>query len=423
MEDAIIRKRKFSLKGDKAIWIIVLLLCLISILAVYSSSSALAYREGKSMAYYLFKQSRFVILGLSALMACYIVHPNFYKRIAQPAFLITCGLLFLTIFIGKEINGATRWLEIGPLSFQPSELAKITIVLYLAKVIEAYDLSDFKTYAIRVLIPIGVMLALIMVGSVSVTIVLGILSLSILIIAGIKWSHIWKTALIAVAAMLAFIGINSAFHIFPRFETAVSRVVTFVSADEKDESRLTEAEKQRNRDKTFQADMAKKAVSEGKLFGKGPGNSNLKNMLPHAYSDFIYAIIIEEGGLIFGAIPVLMLYIWFYFRCFSVAKKCRMPFSALTVAGLGLMITLQAILHMFVNLGITPVTGHTLPMISLGGTSYIILSCAFGIILSISRVTEKQNLVEGEQDFLNVEYKEENRERLPGRQEGMTITQ
>lgn len=402
-ETSATQKKKYNFfNGDVIIWVVVGLLFLISILAVFSASSALAYREGKSIFTYLFRHAGFVAFGMISLWGCYIIPIKWYKILSQPAFILTCILLIATIFFGKNINGANRWLQLGPLTFQPSELAKITIVLFLAKSIEKYDLTSFKEYFLRIVIPVGIMLVSILVGSVSVTLVLGFLSFAILLIAGIKWSHLMKTIGIAIIALVAFIGINSVTNIFPRFNTATSRLTTFFTDGENQEEEMTREEIQRQADKTFQEDMAEIAVSNGKFLGKGPGNSDLRNILPHSYSDFIYAIIIEEYGL-FGGTVVLLLYLTLFFRCLILAKRCSRIFSAITVAGLGLMITLQAMLHIYVNLGLAPVTGHTLPLISLGGTSYVILSGAFGIILAISRTLDSKKTNPDQQDYVTIE--------------------
>ena len=150
---------------------------------------------------------------------------------------------------------------------------------------------------------------------------------------------------------------------------------------------MSAEEKQKKADETFQADMAKIAISSANILGKGPGKSTQRYVLPHPYSDFIYTIIIEEYGLLGGTF-VLMLYLWLFYRCIILVRNCSRIFTAITVGGIGLMITTQAGLHILVNVGILPVTGHTLPLISLGGTSFVIFSCAFGIILSVSRTID-----------------------------------
>ena len=375
------------LNGDKVIWTVVFLLSLISIALIYSSSSSLAYKEKTTNFAFLIKQIQFVGMGLVALYICYKIPLGWYRGLANIALLVSVVLLALTPIIGQEINGARRWINIGGLTFQPTEMAKIAIVLYLARALEICKLQTFKEFLIRIIIPVGVTCVLILIGSVSAALFVGMISLIMLIIAGVKWNYIFKAGGIAMCALLLIILLHIAgLKLFTRLDTALSRLTKFVSTTEIAEE-LTPEEKQKEADKTYQADMAKVAISSVGILGKGPGKSTQRYFLPHPYSDYIYTIIIEEYGLAGGAF-VLMLYLWFLFRCIILVKNCTKVFTALTVAGLGLLITVQASLHILVNVGYLPVTGHTLPLLSLGGTSLVILSCAFGIILSVSRTID-----------------------------------
>ncbi|MFA6334507.1 MAG: FtsW/RodA/SpoVE family cell cycle protein [Bacteroidales bacterium] len=376
----------YRLKGDKVIWIIVFLLSLISIAAVYSSSSSLAFKEGKSTLDFLLKQMRFVLFGLTALYICYKIPLGWYRMFSYFGILLSAGLLIATILIGKNLNGADRWISIFGLSFQPAEIAKIATVLYLAKVLEDFKFETFREFAIWILLPVGTICLLIFNGSASTAIILGGISFLILFIAGVKWSHLLKTIGIACIVMVVIIILNQAFGIFPRVETMVNRIKNHITEKNIDEEISAEA-KQRALDKTFQADMAKVAIASVGVLGKGPGNSTQRYVLPHPYSDFIYTIIVEEWGFL-GGLGVLMLYLWFLFRCIVLARSCTKIFTSMLVIGLALLITFQAMLHILVNVGLLPVTGHTLPLISLGGTSLVIMSAAFGIILSVSRTIE-----------------------------------
>lgn len=376
-----------KLSGDKVIWIVVFLLSLISIALIYSSSSSLAYKEKTTNFAFLVKQIQFVVMGLVALYICYRVPLGWYRFLAYPALGLSIILLALTPIIGEEINGARRWINLGFTTFQPTEMAKISIVLYLARALEVSKLETFKEFLLKIIIPIGVTCILILIGSVSAALFVGMISLLMLIIAGVKWNYIFKAGGIAAAALAVIILLHIAgLQLFSRLDTALSRLVRFGAKTEIAEE-LTPEEKQKEADKTYQADMAKVAISSVGILGKGPGKSTQRYFLPHPYSDYIYTIIIEEYGLAGGTF-VLMLYLWFLFRCVILAKNCTKVFSALTVAGLGLLITVQATLHILVNVGYLPVTGHTLPLLSLGGTSLVILSCAFGIILSVSRTID-----------------------------------
>lgn len=374
------------LNGDKVIWIIVFLLSLFSIALIYSASSSLAFKEKTTNFAFLIKQIKFVGFGLAALFVCYKIPLGWYRFLSYPALGISLILLLLTPIIGKEINGARRWIEIAGLQFQPAEMAKIAIVLYLARALEVAKLDTFKEFLIRIILPVGATCVLILVGSVSSALFVGVISVLMLIIAGVKWNYIFKAGGIALIVLVVAILLNMAFNVFPRLNTALNRLINFSGGAETTEQMSAE-EKQREADKTYQADMAKVAISSVGILGKGPGNSTQRYFLPHPYSDYIYTIIVEEYGLA-GGLAVLMLYIWFLFRCILLVKNCTKVFSALTVGGLGLLIIVQATLHILVNVGYLPVTGHTLPLLSLGGTSLIILSCAFGIILSVSRTID-----------------------------------
>lgn len=374
------------LKGDKVIWVIVIALSLISIAAVYSSSSSLAFREEKSTFFYLMKQLRFVVLGLTALYICSRIPLGWYRLISYFGLIVSIGLLAATMIMGSKINDAERWITILGISFQPSEIAKITTMLYLAKVLEDHKFETFKEFAIWVVAPLGVVLLLILNGSASTALVLGGLAFLVLLVAGIKASHLFKSAGIAGGLIVIVLIAHLTFGAFPRIATMVSRIKNFTN-EKQIEEHLTPQEKQRILDKTFQADMAKIAIASSDGIGKGPGKSTQRYVLPHPYSDFIYSIIVEEWGLA-GGVAILMLYLWFLYRCIAIARGCTKIFSAITVIGLGLLITSQAMLHILVNVSILPVTGHTLPLISLGGTSLIIMSSAFGIILAVSRSVE-----------------------------------
>ncbi len=375
------------LNGDKVIWTVVFLLSLISIALIYSSSSSLAYKEKTTNFAFLIKQIQFVFMGLVALYICYKVPLGWYRGLANIALLASVVLLALTPIIGVEINGAKRWIDLGFTTFQPTEMAKIAIVLYLARALEVSRLDTFKEFLIRIVIPVGVTCVLILIGSVSAALFVGMISFFMLVIAGVKWNYIFKAGGIAAGALLLIIVLHMmGLTLFSRLDTALSRVTKFVSDTEISEE-LTAEEKQKEADKTYQADMAKVAISSVGIIGKGPGKSTQRYFLPHPYSDYIFTIIIEEYGMA-GGIGVILLYLWFLFRCIILVKNCTKVFTALTVAGLGLLITVQATLHILVNVGYLPVTGHTLPLLSLGGTSLVILSCAFGIILSVSRTID-----------------------------------
>ena len=378
-------KRFRKLHGDQIIWLVILLLALISIVAVYSSSSALAYKNETSTFTYLFKQMGYVSIGFIALLICYRIPLSWYRKGSILLLLFSAGLLLYIVFKGVVLNHAARWIQLGPLSFQPSELAKIAVILYLARILETHKFDTFKEYIIWILVPLGAVCILSLIGSVSATLIIGVTAFIILICAGINWKYIAYTVGIVIVALSLVFLVHKAFGTFSRLDTFTARIERFFSPE--DIESMSAEEKQEYKEKNFQSEQAKQAIQLGGLTGRGPGNSLKKDTLPHPYSDFIFALIVEELGL-FGGLFLIMLYLWFFSRCITIAKLCTKMYSTVVVLGLGFLITLQAFIHILVNVGIFPVTGQTLPLVSLGGTSLLIMSCAFGIILSVNRTIE-----------------------------------
>ena len=378
-------KRFRKLHGDQIIWLVILLLALISIVAVYSSSSALAYKNETSTFTYLFKQMGYVSIGFIALLICYRIPLSWYRKGSILLLLFSAGLLLYIVFKGVVLNHAARWIQLGPLSFQPSELAKIAVILYLARILETHKFYTFKEYIIWILVPLGAVCILSLIGSVSATLIIGVTAFVILLCAGINWKYIAYTVGIVIVALSLVFLVHKAFGTFSRLDTFTARIERFFSPE--DIESMSAEEKQEYKEKNFQSEQAKQAIQLGGLTGRGPGNSLKKDTLPHPYSDFIFALIVEELGL-FGGLFLIMLYLWFFSRCITIAKLCTKMYSTVVVLGLGFLITLQAFIHILVNVGIFPVTGQTLPLVSLGGTSLLIMSCAFGIILSVNRTIE-----------------------------------
>ncbi|MDD2419117.1 MAG: FtsW/RodA/SpoVE family cell cycle protein [Bacteroidales bacterium] len=383
----------FRLRGDKVIWIIVFLLCLISIAAVYSSSSSLAFSEKKSTMDYLLRQLKFVVFSLTTLFVFYNIPLGIYRMFSYLVMPLSILLLVVTLTSGASYNSADRWIKVFGFTIHTGEIAKIATIMYLSRVMEARKFETFKEFAIWIIAPTGIVILLILYGSISTGLLVTAVTFVMLVVAGIKWMHLLKASLIAISAGALVLLLNLSFGIFPRVETAVNRIKNFATEDTLT-SELTPMQRQQILDKTYQANMARIAVASVGVLGKGPGNSTQRNFLPHPYSDFIYAIIIEEWGLLIGGIGVLMLYLWFLARAIIITKKCTTIFSSMLVMGLAILITTQALLHICVNVGLLPVTGHTLPLISLGGTSLMIMGGAFGMILSVSRTVEKGNDVE-----------------------------
>ena len=375
-----------KLHGDRVIWLIILIFAMISLAVVYSATSALAYRYDSSEFKYMMSQAAFYIAGFAILLICYRIPLKWYRILAYPGIAAAALMLLLPVF-QHELRSFTL---LG-VAIHPSEIAKLATVLYLSRIIEAGNIVTFKQYALKILLPVGIVCALCMLGSMSATLIIGILSLVILICAGIKKEFILWTIPIAVGAVaIAFtVSVISGGKVFSRFDTFGERIERHFQSDNTEG--LSAAELQKLEDKNFQSEQAREAIQLGGIIGRGPGNSIKRDVLPNAYDDYIYSIIVEEYGLV-GGIAVILLYLWFFYRCMKIARACTRKFSILVVLGLSTLITMQAFLHIFVNIGLLPVTGQTLPMISRGGTSLVIMSCAFGIILSVNRTIEIKDL-------------------------------
>ncbi|MBR4660506.1 MAG: FtsW/RodA/SpoVE family cell cycle protein [Bacteroidales bacterium] len=400
-------------KGDQVIWILVLLFAMISILAVFSSSTYRANTNDVTKVSLFFEQIRFVLLGFLTMFVCYALPTRFYRNIAFLAFAASIVLLIMTFIphFSHRINGAVRGVKIAGIPIQVFELAKVGLVIYLARALEFWkdSLDTFKDFFLKLLLPIIAVCGLVMANSFSSAILFGLISFALLYFMGVKVKFLLiSLAGAAVAVVLLFGVYNVAFagrqhpegyqpntveKLFNRFGTVQSRFEKFFDdiggAESEEEEFLTKEDKMRHLDEIRQSENAKVAISEGGLLGKGPGKSTQRYSLSMAFSDFIFAFIVEEYGF-FGGAFVILLYTIFLFRCIRISQKCQSTFASSLVLGLAFLLAIQAMLHIFVNVRLIPITGHTLPLISHGGTAYIILSGAFGMILSASRQADEQ---------------------------------
>lgn len=406
---------KPKLRGDKVLWICVMLFAMISVLAVFSSSSFIANRMDTSKTTIFFSQLKFVALGFFTLLVFYLVPMRLYRRAAFAVFVITLVGLVAAMLFGADINGAKRSFRIAGFTVQPLEFAKIGLILYLAKALELWkdSLGTLKDYFFKLLVPIGVTCLFVLPNSASTVLLLGLLSFLIMFFMGVKPKYLLLTIAAGVAAIaLVVLVYNVAYagkthppgekpgkveSFFNRVGTAQSRVMNFVTGVKVDEEEasetLSQEEVEKIRDTKRQSMNAKIAISQGGLIGKGPGKSTQRYSLSMAFSDFIFAFIVEEYGLLGGGV-VILLYIIVLFRCIRMTRRCSTTFSESLILGLAWLIALQAMLHIFVNVGLLPVTGHTLPLISHGGTAYLVLSGAMGMILSVSRHLEQKEELE-----------------------------
>lgn len=368
-------------KGDRWIWLIIIMLSLISIMAVYSSTAGIAYRKGVSVErYLLFKHVIFVLLGIGMIYISHLLDYKYYSGISKILMIITLPLLVYTLVFGSNINDASRWVKIPVigLTFQTSDLAKLALITFLARMLtkKQESIKDVKNAFLPIMGSVCVVFVLIAYANLSTALMLFGVSILLLIIGRISIKQI---AIVCAGGMVLLM-----FIVFfgPRRDTYKSRFNAFLHPE------------QQHSDKTYQADHSKIALATGGLFGKGPGNSTERNFLPHPYSDFIFAIIIEEYGTV-GGLVIMVLYLVLLYRCVRIVTRSPKAFGALLAAGLSFSLTIQAFANMAVAVGLGPVTGVPLPLVSMGGTSMIFTSIAFGIILSVSRDVEEHSSKQG----------------------------
>ena len=358
-----------KLKGDKIIWLVIFLISLISLLAVYSSTSTLAfkYQEGNTE-YYLLKHFLLLAIGMGAMYVVHLFDYRLFAKLSTLMLYLTIPLLAYTLFFGSNINQASRWITILGQSFQPSDLGKLTLMVYLAKILteKQETLKDFKTGFVPVIAVIALICGLIAPADFSTAAVLFATCFMLIFIAGVDLKHLGALVVVGSFAIVLL------FSFSPRKATYVARLTDYVE-------RWTNPDYEPN----YQTVQANIAIATGGVVGKGVGKSSQKNFLPHPYSDFVYAIILEEYGL-FGGLLVMGLYLLLLFRCIAIVTVSK-TFGALLATGLAFLIVIQALINMGVTVGILPVTGLPLPMLSMGGTSLIFTGGSLGIILSVSR--------------------------------------
>lgn len=400
-------------RGDRVIWGTVLILTLASLLLVYSSTGSLAYRMSRSTESYLFKQFAFIIIGMVVIYFLHRVNYTIYSRIALYLFLLSIPLLVYTLFFGVRLNAGSRWINLPVINMtiQTSDLAKLALFMYLSRQLSRKQavIKDFKKGFLPLIVPVGIVCILIAPANLSTAILIGGTSMLIMFIGRVSMKHLLGTIAIAAIpiAMLVAIALSTydsktgetkklpSIIANGRIPTWISRVQTFIySKDNLDN------------DKSYQVNQAKIAIAKGGIFGAGPGNSQQRNFLPHSYSDFIYAIIIEEYGLL-GAAFILFIYLLFLYRCIRIYKRCPFAFGAFLALALSFTLVIQALVNMGVNVNLFPNTGVTLPLVSMGGSSFLFTCMAIGIILSVSRNVERQ---EGQAEFAKITSTQEEEE-------------
>ena len=351
----------------------VVILLVISLLSVYSSTGSLAYqhRSGNTF-FYLFRQLKFILLGILIIFFVHLIPYRIFSRVSVFALYLAVPLLFVTLIAGTNINEATRWLQIPGtgLTIQPSDFAKIALVMYVAKILSVNqnNIKDFKGVFGKITLAIMATCALILPANFSTAAILFVTTFTLMFVGRVPLRYLLLMVFTGVFVLSVFVGGSMLLNREGRIATWKNRIENYMEG---------------NGD-NYQADQAKVAIVQGGLFGKGPGNSTQRNLLPHPYSDFIYAIIIEEYGTLIGGVLVIALYLWLFFRTGMIIRRSKSTYGAFLAFGLSMGLVLQAFVNMAVAVGLVPVTGQTLPLVSMGGSSIFFTSMATGMILSVS---------------------------------------
>lgn len=369
------------LRGDKIIWIIVLLLSVFSVLTVYSSTEALAHRNNLAAESFLFKHILLLGLSIALMFVSHIVDHTRYARMSTYMILIAFFLLLITVFLGTSINQAARWIRIPiiGLTFQTSDFARLALIVYTARTVALMQDESKPSSLGELVIPVMLVCGLIAPADLSTSMILFFTCLLLMFIGRIELRHVFSVLMLGIGAFALMISLANYFPAIRR-DTWVSRLRGFVMGN-------AETNEFASATSSYQVEQAQMAIAQGGFFGNGPGNGIQAHFLPHSYSDYIYCVIVEEYGFI-GAIVVLALYLLLLLRCIGLVTRSPRAFGAMLAFGLSLSIVLQALVHIAVNVNLLPVTGLTLPLISMGGTSLLFTGISLGIILSVSRYIE-----------------------------------
>ncbi|MBT6236342.1 MAG: FtsW/RodA/SpoVE family cell cycle protein [Bacteroidetes bacterium] len=365
------------LKGDPYIWFVVFALSVYGVLAVYSSTGAMAWQDrGGDTEYYLLKHSALLIFGLFTMWLTHMIDIQYFYRISQIMLWLAVPLLIYTLVFGVEINDARRWVMLPGigLTVQTSDFAKLALVAYVARFMARRqgEVHDFKRTLLPILGIILIVCLLIFPEDFSTSAVLFLTSMLVLFLGRLPLKQIGLLAGIGVLVLgSTFAYVMSTDVQFGRIATMKSRIESFSNEDADGGN--------------YQSKQAQIAVARGGFTGKGPGRSRQKDFLPSPFADFIYAIIIEEYGSIFGGLALIVLYMLLLYRAFRVVLQSDNSLAALLAIGLAFSLVVQALVNMGVAVNVLPVTGLALPIVSRGGTSILFVSIAFGIILSASR--------------------------------------
>lgn len=381
-----IRQFAKTFQGDRSIWIIVTLLTLFSIMTVYSSTSLLAVKDNKDIHVYLFKHIALILAAYGFMWFMHQISYQYYSGLYKILLPLGIASLLYASFMGVKVNDAGRWIRIPFINqtFQASDLARLALILFLARHLSKNQevISDFKK---GFLPAIGVTLGvsfLVFIDNISTSIMIMVTALIMMFLGRVRYLHFFGTifiGLICLALGILFVLKAPDEFLIKRLATAKSRLTSFAEA------------KKSHKDVSYQVKQANIAIARGGWIPKGPGNSSQKNFLPNAFSDYVFAIVVEEWSIL-GGVFLIFLYLALMFRVIVLVMKSPYTFGALLALGLGLSIVIQAFFNIGVTIGVLPATGVTLPLVSMGGSSIIFIAMALGIILSVSRSVQEDEL-------------------------------
>ena len=364
--------------GDKVIWFLIVILTFYSGLAVASSVVSLANHDG-NVAVHIIRHSSFLLIGWFIIYVTHLIPYKWFSVFAHLMVIIAAALLAITLMTGEQVNQAARWLTVPgtSVSFQTSDFAKLALIIFVARYLSRNqdEIRNFKKGFLPVLIWIMLICGLILPANLSTAAILFLSCMVLLMVGRVRILYLLALIAIGISFVMIFFVLASKSEQQNRTGTWQNRVMTYVNPEEGD---------------NFQSDKAKIAIANGGVLGKFAGHSTQRHTLPQAYSDFIFAIIIEEYGFLFGAFPLVFIYLTLLYRAGVIVRKCDRTFPAFLAIGLVIGVVIQAFVNMSVAVGLIPVTGQPLPWISRGGTSLLFTSFAFGILLGISRSVEKK---------------------------------
>lgn len=423
MEEAEVIEHKKLFKGrifggDASLWVIIAALAIISLLVVYSSTAPLAYSRSRETSFYVLNQLSFILLGFVAIFIIHRFNYQIYARYTRLLFVCALGLMALTFFIGVSANEATRSLRLMGLTFQPADFLKITLVMVLARELAKrqkdinrqellpivplnLQMSEkrreknrwvWHNMSLPLLLPIAFACGMIFISNFSTSALLFVTCLVMLYLGRVRGREIWRLLRLVIVTVTLTVAVMYAFGL-GRSEVWVNRMASFVGIEKAEMTADEIAVRERNE---HQVENAKMAIASGGVIGRGPGQSVQRTNLPLPFSDYAYAFIVEEYGLV-GAALVIALYLWLFYRTIVIFRRCEKSFPSLLVLGLGVLITLQAFVSMLVAVDLFPVTGLPLPYISLGGSSLLFTSIALGMILGVSRQMQEKTINESEE--------------------------